>query len=192
MRTGPHKGDVKTCCGRRNANRPDRRPEGHTGSRNAALPPLVMKLIDHGIAEKTAIQLVDAREDVVEKQLPHIAFLINAGKPPKNPAGWLRDAILADWELPSGMVERQRVRERTRHSREQAQQEAARQAAAEAETQSFEVWFAAHPEQEEILREALTEEEDEFTRRWLDGRPDRIMLMRSTLIELSGWKGVRG
>jgi hypothetical protein len=118
------------------------RADKSTLSARAELPspgelqsPVLRDLQRHGIGGKTARDFLTSHPaDDLQQQIDYLDFLIETGKQPRNPAGWLRRAIEQEFGPPPGYMpkaerERRQAEESEQHRRrdeERRQKEQAR------------------------------------------------------------------
>ena len=66
--------------------------------------PIVKQLISHGVLPESAMEAVFSKENgaaLAKLQLAHLSYLIKNAQEPRNPGGWLLEAIKKGYQMPS-------------------------------------------------------------------------------------------
>lgn len=66
--------------------------------------PIVKQLISHGVLPESAMEAVFSKENgaaLAKLQLAHLSYLIKNAQAPRNPGGWLLEAIKKGYQMPS-------------------------------------------------------------------------------------------
>ncbi|MEM9410819.1 MAG: replication initiator protein A [Planctomycetota bacterium] len=86
--------------------------------------PLLSRLTQLGISGKLASQWLKSKPETVAKQLKHLDYLNQSGRPPTNKAAWLTTAIKSDFTLPEGVLRTERGSENSQNKRTAATKKA--------------------------------------------------------------------
>ena len=86
--------------------------------------PLLSRLKKLGISGKLASQWLETKPETVVKQLTHLDYLSQFGRPPTNKAAWLTTAIKSDFALPEGVLRTVRGSEDSKKKRTAATKKA--------------------------------------------------------------------
>lgn len=78
------------------------------------------RLIQLGISRKLASQWLETKPERVARQLQHLDYLNQSGRPPKNKAAWLTTAIKSDFALPEGLLKVQQRGNSSTHATRKA------------------------------------------------------------------------
>lgn len=103
---------------------PELKPRGEETSISAEDDPLIRDLLNFGVAEAKARELITGHREAAEAQIAAYPYR-DVGKPRKNAAGWLIAAIEGNYTLPVAyLAERERKQEEARAKEQKSAAEA--------------------------------------------------------------------